>query len=147
MWLGAAPIIPDHTECGLQTCRSCSGRFAYPDLFSRIKLIYTCVKRTMFIIQNFILLILGCGDHPNRIEEHSSNDHILFGTVNLQNGETYLSCRNLCKDAHPEFQFYHKFINYQSCECKKMTDGVAITLKDHGAYTFGYSTECGTFII
>ena len=101
----------------------------------------------MFIIQNFILLILGCGDHPNRIEEHSSNDHILLGTVNLQNGETYLSCRKLCKDAHPEFQFYHKFINYQSCECKKMTDGVAITLKDHGAYTFGYSTECGTFII
>ena len=101
----------------------------------------------MFIIQNFILLILGCGDHPNRIEEHSSNDHILLGTVNLQNGETFLSCRKLCKDAHPEFQFYHKFINYQSCECKKMTDGVAITLKDHGAYTFGYSTECGTFII
>ena len=101
----------------------------------------------MFIIQNFILLILGCGDHPNRIEEHSSNDHILLGTVNLQNGETYLSCRKLCKDAHPEFQFYHKFINYQSCECKKMTDGVAITLKDHGAYAFGYSSECGTFII
>ena len=100
----------------------------------------------MFGVQTFILLNLACGDNPNHIEEHSGKDQILLGTVNLQNGGTYISCRNLCTDAHPDFQFYHKFTNYHSCDCMKMTDGVAITLKNHGAYTFGYSTECGTFI-
>ena len=29
----------------------------------------------------------------------------------------------------------------------KISTGFAISLKDHEAYTFGYSTECGTFTI
>ena len=98
------------------------------------------------MFQTIILLMLACGDYPKTIQKHSWRDHILLGKVGLQNGDTYLSCRNLCTVAHPDFQFYHKFTNYQSCDCMKMTDGVAITLKNHGAYTFGYSTECGTFI-
>ena len=96
--------------------------------------------------QTIFLLILACGDYLETVEI-SGSDHIVLGTVNLPNGDTYLSCRNLCRRAHPDFQFYHKFINYQSCECMKMADGVAIALKDHGAYTFGYSKECGMFII
>merc|ERR1711990_436170 len=84
----------------------------------------------------------GCGDYVETIETHGGSDHIVLGTVSLPKRDTYLSCRNLCRNAHPDFQFYHKFINYQSCECMKMADGVAIALKDHGAYTFGYAAEC-----
>ena len=97
--------------------------------------------------QTIFLLILACGDYLETIEKHGGSDHIVLGTVSLPDGDTYLSCRNLCRHAHPDFQFYHKFINYQSCECKKMADGVAIALKDHGAYTFGFSEECGMFNI
>jgi len=84
----------------------------------------------------------GCGDYLGTIETHGGSDHIVLGIVSLPTGDTYLSCRNLCRNAHPDFQFYHKFINYQSCECKKMADGVAIALKPHGAYTFGWAREC-----
>ena len=101
----------------------------------------------LFVVQTIILLILACGDYPKTIEKHSGSDHIVLGRVNLPNGDTYLSCRNLCRRAHPDFQLYHKFKNYQSCECMKMADGVAIALKDHGAYTFGFSEECGMFNI
>ena len=96
--------------------------------------------------QTIFLLILACGDYLETVEI-SGSDHIVLGTVNLPNGDTYLSFRNLCRRAHPDFQLYHKFKNYQFCECMKMADGVAIALKDHGAYTFGFSEECGMFNI
>lgn len=85
----------------------------------------------------------ACGDHPNRIEVHGGKDHIVLGRVNLPNGETYQSCRNLCRKAFPNFQFYSKFINYRWCDCMKLTDGLTITLRPHGAYTTGYAQECG----
>ena len=97
--------------------------------------------------QTILLLFLACGDYLKTIEKHSGSDHIVLGTVDLPNGDTYLSCRNLCRSAHPDFQFYHKFINFQFCECRKMADGVTIALKDHESYTFGYSEECGMFNI
>ena len=99
------------------------------------------------MIQSFILLIIACGDHPNHIADIPWDNQTKLGTVDLKYSETYLSCRKLCRDAHPDFQFYHKFINYQSCDCIKISSGVVITMKEHGAYTFGYSQECGRFII
>merc|ERR1712141_206942 len=83
-----------------------------------------------------------CGDHPKHIEKHNANNHILLGSVKLQYSWTYLSCRELCRNHHPDFEFYQKYDKYHSCDCMKMTGGVAITLKDHGAYTFGYSNYC-----
>ena len=91
--------------------------------------------------------MLACGDYPKTIEKHSWRDHILLGKVGLQNGDTYQSCRNLCRGKHPDFQFYHKFKNYQSCHCMKMAHGLVIAIQDHGSYSFGYSNECGMFIM
>ena len=96
--------------------------------------------------QTIFLLILACGDYLETVEI-SGSDHIVLGTVNLPNGDTYLSCRNLCRGRHPDFQFYHKFKNYQSCHCMKMAHGLVIAIQDHGSYSFGYSNECGMFII
>ena len=84
-----------------------------------------------------------CGDHPERIATASHTDLVLLGNVELQTIETYHSCRQLCREAHPDFQFYHKFINYQSCECLQLVPGKLLSTKSHGAYTFGYAKACG----
>ena len=105
------------------------------------------VSQKLCLVQNIVLLILACGDHLETIASNDWTDQIKLGTVDLQNGDTYLSCRKLCRDAYPDFQYYHKFKLYQSCDCMKISTGFAISLKDHEAYTFGYSTECGTFTI
>ena len=120
--------------------------------FEFIRCIIMCmsvvlVSWKLCLVQNIVLLILACGDHLETIESHGWSDQIKLGTVDLPNGDTYLSCRQLCRDAYPDFQYYHKYKSYQSCDCMKISTGFAISLKDHEAYTFGYSTECGTFTI
>ena len=74
----------------------------------------------------------------------SNNDTIKLGDVKLPwSNDTYRSCRALCKKEYPSFQFYQKFIKYESCECMKMKNGNDVRIKTHGAYTFGYSNDCG----
>ena len=87
----------------------------------------------------------GCGDFPENIEEQGP-EHIELGTVSLSHGQTYTSCRTLCKETYPYFEFYHKFVNYQSCSCMKLKAGNKIKIKKHGAYTFGYATACGKIL-
>ena len=76
----------------------------------------------------------------------TSEEQISLGSVQLSDGQTYTSCRNLCKKNYPEFEFYHKFNLYQSCDCIKLNTGDQIKLKTHGAYTFGYASACGKIL-
>ena len=86
--------------------------------------------------------ILGCGDYPRYIVSADYEDYEVLGRVTLGNDETYLSCRELCREAYPNFDFYHKFINYQSCDCARMVSEKPIKIMNHDAYTFGYADEC-----
>ena len=86
---------------------------------------------------------LACGDSLETIVDAPSDKQIHLGRVQLSDGQTYTSCRNLCEKNYPEFEFYHKFINYRSCDCIKLYPGNQIKLKSHGAYTFGYASACG----
>ena len=87
--------------------------------------------------------ILGpCGDYPEHIIA-DNEDGILLGSVALQENQTYACCRGLCLESYPDFDFYHKFINYRSCDCSKVNTGKVIKLRAHGAYTFGYADACG----
>ena len=94
----------------------------------------------------YIIYKVLCGDYPEHIEKHSWKEQMKLGTVTLSNGQTYTSCRELCKASYPDFEFYHKFVNYQSCSCIKMKTGYEIQIKKHGAYTFGYATACGNIL-
>ena len=87
-------------------------------------------------------LIPGCGDYPRYIVSADYEDYEVLGRVTLDTDETYLSCRELCREAYPNFDFYHKFINYQSCECARMVSEKPIKIRDHDAYTFGYADGC-----
>ena len=86
--------------------------------------------------------ISGCGDYPRYIVSADYEDYEVLGRVTLGNDETYLSCRELCREAYPNFDFYHKFINYQSCDCSRMISEKPIKIMNHDAYTFGYADEC-----
>ena len=83
-----------------------------------------------------------CGDYPEHIEKNGT-EQMELGTVSLSNGQTYTSCRKLCKASYPDFEFYHKFVSIQSCRCIKMKTGYEIQIQENGAYTFGYATACG----
>ena len=87
---------------------------------------------------------LGCGDYLEKIGD--SNGQKFLGTVSLSSQQTYVSCRRVCQAKYPDFEFYHKFINYQSCDCFKMEVGFKIKTSDHGAYTFGYAATCSMII-
>ena len=84
----------------------------------------------------------GCGDHLETIAEKEGTIHL--GTIG--NAPTYTSCRPLCQQAYPDFDFYHKFVNYQACQCKKMRAGFKIKTRHHGAYTFGFAATCSKII-
>ena len=88
----------------------------------------------------------ACGDYLETIVDATFEKQIFLGRVELSNGQTYTSCRSLCQKFYPEYEFYHKFKNYRSCNCIKMHPGNQIKLKAHGAYTFGYSSACGIMI-
>ena len=75
-------------------------------------------------IKLYLVIVLGCGDYPNHMVNRSNNDTIVLGEVKLPwSNDTYRSCRALCKKEYPSFQFYQKFIKYESCECMKMKNG------------------------
>ena len=76
------------------------------------------------------------------------SDQITLGSVPLEEGQTYTSCRTLCKESYSAFQYYHKFINYNSCDCLTLKPGKVLTMKAHGAYTSGYADSCGkSFVV
>ena len=72
-------------------------------------------------------------------------DEIVLGKVNLQTGQSYTFCRNLCKNTYPDFEIYQKFEDYNFCTCSKITPGQNMTILSHGAYDFGYAKECGKY--
>merc|ERR1712136_612155 len=82
--------------------------------------------------------IPGCGDYPETVADDIGKE--VLGTIG--NVDTYTSCRTICQRAYPDFEFYHKFVNYESCECSKMVPGFRIKTKPHYAYTFGYAAAC-----
>ena len=86
------------------------------------------------------LLSSGCGDYLETLA--GSNGAKKLGTVSLPSQQTYTSCRSLCRANYPDFEFYEKFVNYQSCDCYKMDIGFKIETSKHGAYTFGYANDC-----
>ena len=85
---------------------------------------------------------IGCGDYPHYIVSAGYEDYQVLGSVPLSEEKTYLSCRELCRQRYPSFDFYHKFVNYQSCDCIKMVSETPIKIRTHDAYTFGYAEEC-----
>ena len=85
---------------------------------------------------------IGCGDYPHYIVSSGYEDYQVLGSVPLSEEKTYLSCRELCRQRYPSFDFYHKFVNYQSCDCIKMVSETPIKIRTHDAYTFGYAEEC-----
>ena len=85
---------------------------------------------------------IGCGDYPHYIVSAGYEDYQVLGSVPLSKEKTYLSCRELCRQRYPSFDFYHKFVNYQSCDCIKMVSETPIKIRTHDAYTFGYAEEC-----
>ena len=93
-----------------------------------------------------IVNIKADGDNKEITEEEEFipdyEDYEVLGKVSLGANENYLSCRELCREAYPNFDFYHKFINYQSCECARMVSEKPIKIRDHDAYTFGYADDC-----
>ena len=99
-----------------------------------------------FFDNSFVLYtsfyFIGCGDYPHYIVSAGPEDYEVLGMVTLGPNETYLSCRALCTEAYPDFEFYHKFINYQSCDCLKMVSEAPIKIWNHDAYTFGYADDC-----
>ena len=88
-----------------------------------------------------------CGDRLKHIATATQQDTELLGKVNLRTNDTYRSCRKLCTELHPNFQFYHKFIKYKFCECLKLVPGKFLSIRNHGGYTFGYAKACGKFLI
>ena len=78
---------------------------------------------------------------------NNPNDQIKLGSVPLADGQTYTSCRTLCKKMYSDFQYYQKFINYKSCDCSKLKPGKVLTTRAHGSYTFGYADSCGKFFV
>ena len=89
-------------------------------------------------------MLSGCGDYLETIAD--SNGQKFLGTVSLSNVQNHTSCRKLCQASYPDFEFYHKFVNYQSCDCFKMEAGFKIKRNNHGAYTFGYAATCSKII-
>ena len=85
---------------------------------------------------------IGCGDYPHYIVSSGYEDYQVLGSVPLSEEKTYLSCRELCRQRYPNFDFYHKFVNYQSCDCIKMVSETPVKIRTHDAYTFGYAEEC-----
>ena len=92
--------------------------------------------------------IVVCGDRPEHKVNAAEEESIVMGTVILQDGQTYKSCRGLCKQKYPDFQYYQKFIKYKSCTCEKLKPEKTLYITKHGAYTFGYANYCdgGMFI-
>ena len=89
-------------------------------------------------------MLLGCGDYLETIAD--SNAQKFLGTVSLASLQTFTSCRPLCQAIYPDFEFYHKFVNYQSCDCFKMEVGFKIKTSNHGSYTFGYAAACSVYL-
>ena len=100
------------------------------------------------MLSSFIYLydFKACGDLLATKVDASYDEQIVLGRVELSDGQTYTSCRNLCTINYPKFEFYHKFVNYEVCECIKMHPGNQITVKAHGAYIFGYASSCGIIL-
>ena len=90
--------------------------------------------------------LIACGDLLETIVDATFEEQIILGSVQLSDGQTYTSCRDLCKINYPEFEFYHKFFGYQACDCIMMHQGYQIKVKAHGAYVFGYATACGIIL-
>ena len=97
---------------------------------------------SLIYLYNFI----ACGDLLETVVDAPFEEQIVLGSVQLSDGQTYTSCRNLCKINYPEFEFYHKFFSYQACDCIKMHQGYQIKVKAHVAYVFGYATACGIIL-
>ena len=88
----------------------------------------------------------ACGDHPGHIlDSNFASWPNNLGNINLQDGQSYKSCRSLCKEKYPDFDIYQKFNSYTRCECRVWVSGDEIKLRKHGAYTFGYANECGKY--
>ena len=106
------------------------------------------VYQSYLIITSLICLhdLIACGDYLETIVDATWKEQIHLGQVQLSDGQTYTSCRNLCEKKYPDFEFYHKYIKYRSCDCIKLNPGKQIKLKDHGAYTFGYASACGIIL-
>ena len=86
------------------------------------------------------LYFIGCGDYAGNIAE--TGGETFLGAVALSGQETYTSCRAKCLVNYPEFEFYRKFVNYQSCDCFKVDFGYKIKMRGHGAYSSGYVKNC-----
>ena len=115
--------------------------FSYSTFSFYLSSIYIMLP-SLICFCNFI----ACGDSLETIVDAPSDKQIHLGRVQLSDGQTYTSCRNLCKKNYPEFEFYHKFNLYQSCDCIKLYSGDQIKLRAHGAYTFGYASACGNIL-
>ena len=110
-------------------------------MFEYLSSIYIMLP-SLICFCNFI----ACGDSLETIVDAPGEKQIHLGRVPLSDGKTYTSCRKLCEKNFPDFEFYHKFKNYRSCECMKLHPGNQIKLKKHGAYTFGYASACGNIL-
>ena len=83
-----------------------------------------------------------CGDHPKHINNLPWKYQEKLGSVALGSSQDYTSCRRLCSENYPEFQYYLKFINYNSCDCMKLKDGYDLYYRPHNSYTLGFALEC-----
>ena len=65
--------------------------------------------------------------------------------VQLEDGETHLSCARRCKVESPKSQYYQKYDEYKYCECLTINGVSGRRLKTRRIknVSFGYTQTCG----